>query len=373
VSRTKAIAPKRVLLVGGGTAGHVEPALAVGRWLTQADSSLQIEFIGTKFGIEKELVPSAGFPLRCIAKVPLPRKLGAPLFTFPFKFLVSLVQALQIVHGADLVIGFGGYVSASAYLAAKLSGIPIIIHEANALPGWSNKLGARFASAVAVAFPSVLQKYPSWKSAIVTGMPIRESIHALASSNQDSLKTKRGEILTSMGFNPALPVVLVFGGSQGSTSMNMAVHDYARSVEANRIQFIHAVGMKNSLPVATSNYRPLSYIYEMADMYLAADLVIARSGAVTCAELEAVHKYAVLVPLPIGNGEQEANAEILLHDGAAVMCKNSDFTAEWLKKNCESALATAQTFNQSLRSHSVANADSRIGEIALELMRAKTA
>lgn len=369
MSRAKPQSIKKVLLVGGGTAGHVEPALAVGKWLTRKDETLTIEFIGTQHGIEKELVPAAGFPLRCITKVPLPRSVGFALLAFPFKFLFSLFQALRIVRGACLVIGFGGYVSASAYVAAKLARVPIIIHEANALPGWSNKLGARFASAVAVAFPLVPQKYPSWKSAVVTGMPIRESIYALADKDSASLKAHRTEVLRSLGFTPDLPVVLVFGGSQGSASMNTAVQEFARSVEANRIQFIHAVGMKNSLPVATTNYRPLSYIYEMADMYLAADLVVARSGAVTCAELEAVHKYAILVPLPIGNGEQEANAENLLNDGAATMCKNSEFTLDWLKKNCEAALTSAHAFNNSPRSHQIENADSRIGQMALDLIR----
>ena len=361
--------PRRVVLVGGGTAGHVEPALAVGNWLRTQDSTLNFDFIGTAHGIERELVPAAGFTLRCITKVPLPRTLNLSAVTFPFRFLVSLLQALRIVRGASVIIGFGGYVSASAYLAGKLAGVPILIHEANALPGWSNRLGARFANRITVAFESVPQKFPQWRRAIVVGMPIRRSISEMSELTESARAEKRRTILESLGFTPELPVVLVFGGSQGSTVMNTAVQEFARSIEANRIQFIHAVGMRNALPVATTNYRPLFYIYEMADMYLAADLIISRSGAVTCAEIEAVHKFAILVPLPIGNGEQVANAENLLHDGAALICPSADFNLAWLKKNLSSAIESAERFNVTSQISSLTSADQHLGEMAIELMK----
>ena len=360
---------RRVVLVGGGTAGHVEPALAVGNWLRTNDSTLTFDFIGTASGIERELVPAAGFPLRCITKVPLPRALNLSTVTFPFRFLISLLQALRIVRGASVIIGFGGYVSASAYLAGKLAGVPIVIHEANALPGWSNRLGARIADRVAVAFESVPQKFPQWRNAIVVGMPIRRSISELSQLSDSTRASKRSTILESLGFTADLPVVLVFGGSQGSTAMNTAVQEFARSIEANRIQFIHAVGMKNALPVATSNYRPLSYIFEMADMYLAADLIISRSGAVTCAEIEAVHKFAILVPLAIGNGEQIANAENLLQTGAAQMCSSADFNLEWLKQNLTTALASAEKFKSAPKRSTPKSADQSLGEMALEVMK----
>ncbi|MSZ46076.1 MAG: hypothetical protein F2593_04255, partial [Actinobacteria bacterium] len=122
VSNQEALAgARRVVLVGGGTAGHVEPALAVGNWLRTQDSSLAFDFIGTKSGIENELVPAAGFNLRCITKVPLPRTLNISAITFPFRFILSLFQALRIVRGASVIIGFGGYVSASAYVAGKMT------------------------------------------------------------------------------------------------------------------------------------------------------------------------------------------------------------------------------------------------------------
>lgn len=368
-SQGKSEPTTKIILVGGGTAGHVEPALAVGQWIASHQPTFSIEFIGTEHGIEKDLVPKAGFPLRCIAKVPLPRTLNFAALSFPFRFVTSLIQAMRIISGSQLVIGFGGYVSASAYVAARILRVPIIIHEANALPGWSNRLGAKFAAHIAVAFPSVPRTFPGWKNARITGMPIRKSIFDLSSKGSQDASQKRGDILKSLGFTPELPVVLVFGGSQGSTAMNSAIQEFARSVEANKIQFIHAVGAKNALPVATSNYRPLSYIYEMADMYLAADLVIARSGAVTCAELDAVHKFAILVPLAIGNGEQEANAHNLLNSGAAVMVKSSEFNSTWLSQNLESAIKSAMEFKSTERREKLVNADEILGELALSTIK----
>jgi UDP-N-acetylglucosamine--N-acetylmuramyl-(pentapeptide) pyrophosphoryl-undecaprenol N-acetylglucosamine transferase len=200
-------------------------------------------------------------------------------------------------------------------------------------------------------------------------MPIRRSISELSQLNHSTRASKRSAILESLGFTADLPVVLVFGGSQGSAAMNTAVQEFARSIEANRIQFIHAVGMKNALPVATTNYRPLSYIFEMADMYLAADLIISRSGAVTCAEIEAVHKFAILVPLAIGNGEQIANAENLLLTGAAQMCSSADFNLEWLKQNLTTALASAEKFKSAPKRSTPKSADQSLGEMALEVMK----
>lgn len=359
---------KRVLLVGGGTAGHVEPALAVGRWLTEHDSEVKVEFLGTRHGIETDLVPKAGFALHCISKVPLPRKVGLSLLTFPVRFLFSTIASLAIIRNFDLVIGFGGYVSASAYFAAWIARKPIVIHEANALPGWSNRLGARFATEIAVAFPSVKQSYPAWSGAVESGMPIRREIWDLGEVALQNQQSARKEQLLKLGLNPELPVILVFGGSQGSTLMNKAITEYARTVEAGKVQFIHAVGGKNSLPLATTNYLPISYIYNMAEMYLACDLIISRSGAVTCAEIEAVHKFAILVPLPIGNGEQLSNAQDLVKSEAAIICENSQFSVEWLKRNIPAALTRAADFNKSAKRRELRRADEIIGDIAISVM-----
>jgi UDP-N-acetylglucosamine--N-acetylmuramyl-(pentapeptide) pyrophosphoryl-undecaprenol N-acetylglucosamine transferase len=359
---------KQVLLVGGGTAGHVEPALAVGRWLVQHDQDLKVEFLGTRHGIESDLLAKAGFTLNCIAKVPLPRKISVELLTFPFRFSLSLLQSIALVRRFDLVIGFGGYVSASAYIAAWLLRKPILIHEANAVPGWSNKLAVKFATEVAVAFESVKKRYPAWSQAIHTGMPLRKEIADITRATPIEKAHARASLISDFGLTPELPILLAFGGSQGSVAMNRAINQFSHSKAASKVQIIHAVGGKNLLPAATASYKPLSYIYNMAQVYMGCDLVISRSGAVSCAEIEAIHKFAVLVPLAIGNGEQNANAQDLLDIGAATICANSDFTSSWLESNIDELLARANKFNNTDTLKSWQNADEAIGKIALSIM-----
>ena len=146
----------RVLLVGGGTAGHVEPALAVAHWLLENSEDIACEFVGTSSGIEQDLVPSAGLKLHTILKAPLPRTLNISTILWPVRLTIAIAQALRILRSADLVIGFGGYVSAPCYLAARILGVKLLIHEANAIPGWANKLGSKFADENLVAFKSTI-------------------------------------------------------------------------------------------------------------------------------------------------------------------------------------------------------------------------
>ena len=353
---------KKVLLVGGGTAGHVEPALAVGRWLIAHDPSITCEFMGTTSGLESRLVPAAGFTLRTIRKAALPRKVGVAALTFPFAFAISIMQALRALRGADVLIGFGGYVSASAYVAARISRTPIVIHEANAIPGWANKLGARFARSVAIAFDTSRSEGGVWRNAILTGMPLRESI-----SEVQLRASQRNEIISSFGLNSAKPVVLVFGGSQGAKSINSVIA--ATLAGNNEIQTIHAIGQSEPLPHSTQSYRPLAYIENMADAYIAADLIIARSGAVSCAEISSVGRYALLIPLPIGNGEQEANAKDLTDSGAAEICLNRDFSAEWLEIKLQRLITKAVQFRGSAHATVHASAAAAVGELAISVLQ----
>ena len=151
----KSIKPQLVLLAGGGTAGHIEPALAVADEIKKIRADINCEFLGTDGALEALLVPKRGYSLHTIKKVVLPRSLDGEIFLFPFRLVVSTVQAIKALRGVDLLIGFGGYVSAPAYLAAYFKGVPIVIHEANAKPGWANRLGRVFAKLVAVNFETV--------------------------------------------------------------------------------------------------------------------------------------------------------------------------------------------------------------------------
>ena len=336
---------KRILLVGGGTAGHVEPALAVADWLLENSLDISCEFVGTKSGIEMELVPAAGLKLHLVTKAPLPRKFNPSSLIWPYKFIVSIIQSLKIVRSADLLIGFGGYVSAPCYVAAKLSRVPIFIHEANAVPGWANKLGINFAELTFTAFSSTSKFGGKWESAVLAGMPIREEIFAISGLSKSDRSTKWDATYRKLELDRSNRTIFIFGGSLGAQSINAVVAKALPGLLSAGFNVIHAVGKNNQLPKAAPGYAPLPYITNMADMYIASDLVISRGGAVTCAELDAANSYALIVPLPIGNGEQVANAQDLVDKGAARICLNSEFTAEWLLSNIESLALAADNWN----------------------------
>lgn len=358
----------RVLLVGGGTAGHVEPALAVASWLLENDSEVSCEFVGTKSGIEMDLVPTAGLKLHLIFKAPLPRRLSPTVLIWPFTFIAAVLQARRIVSSADLVIGFGGYVSAPCYIAAKLSGVPLIIHEANAVPGWANKLGAKFADEVLTAFSNTSKLNPSWSSSKLVGMPIREEIFGISKLSKSERSAKWDAAYRELGLDRSKRTILFFGGSQGAQSMNAALAGALPELLNRGFNVIHGLGKGNSIPKSQPGYAPLAYISNMADMYIASDLVIARGGAVTCAELDAANSYALVVPLPVGNGEQVANAADLIAKGAAKICLNSEFTADWLVSNIDSLALAADQWNlKRVQSAGIPTAEV-IGKLILKLL-----
>ena len=336
---------QRILLVGGGTAGHVEPALAVADWLLENSEDISCEFVGTKSGIEMELVPAAGLKLHLVTKAPLPRKFNPSSLIWPYKFIVSIIQSLRIVRSSDLLIGFGGYVSAPCYIAAKLSRVPIFIHEANAIPGWANKLGINFAELTFTAFSSTYKFGGKWESAVLAGMPIRDEIFAISGLSKSDRSTKWDATYRKLELDRSNRTIFIFGGSLGAQSINAVVAKALPGLLSAGFNVIHAVGKNNQLPKAAPGYAPLSYITDMADMYIASDLVISRGGAVTCAELDAANSFALIVPLPIGNGEQVANAQDLVDKGAARICLNSEFTSEWLLSNIESLALAADNWN----------------------------
>lgn len=351
----------RILLAGGGTAGHIEPALAVADELRKIDSNISCEFIGTNGALEQMLVPKRGYKLHTIHKVALPRTLSFRVFLFPIQLLRSVIQAKKILQHSDLLIGFGGYVAAPAYLAAFLLRTPIAIHEANAKPGWANRLGRHFAQLVMVNFDSVRR---DWPGAVLTGMPIREAISKVSTlTNKSEL---RKELCAQWNLDPQQPIIAIFGGSQGSLHINQVVKEALPKLGG--MQILHAVGINNEMPAAVGNYRPMSYFHDMAAIYSSADLLITRSGAVTCSELTAVGKFAILIPLPHGNGEQVDNAQALVKSGAALMVENADFDGNWLVNNLDLALSKANKYEpkqQDLNS----DAALRIAQLALGVLR----
>ena len=359
----------RVILAGGGTAGHIEPALAVATELKKLDSTIHCEFLGTITGLENALVPSRGFPLRVIPKVAMPRQLSLSIFFWPFRLAGSIGKCLRIMRGAHVVIGFGGYVSASAYLAAVILRIPIVIHEANAKPGWANRLGRFFAQKVCVNFQSVQFK---WADSIHTGMPLRRDIAEISRLREDQVHEIRERKSHEWGFDPKKPIVSVFGGSSGSERINDAVAEYLIASNGSSPQIAHAVGLHNTLPINRTGYFATHYFHDIADVYIASDLLICRSGAVTCAELAVVNRYSVLIPLPIGNGEQEANADELMTRNSATMVRNSIFSSSWLIQNMAAMLDKALQYRSVTREIVVLPTAQTIAQMSLAIAKTES-
>jgi UDP-N-acetylglucosamine--N-acetylmuramyl-(pentapeptide) pyrophosphoryl-undecaprenol N-acetylglucosamine transferase len=330
---------KTIVFAGGGTAGHVEPALSVAHQWMKENPEDKCIFIGTSHGLETSLVPAAGFTLRTIKKVVLARKFSPTIFLMPFHLLQAVLQARSVIKSSSLLIGFGGYVSAASYLAAKSCGVPIVIHEANAKPGIANRLGAQFTSALAVNTPV---RRGVFHQALITGMPLKSSIREIIANSQQDWNLVRSSAKRTLGFDDAMPLILVVGGSQGSQIMNSVVAQALPVLLEKKIQVMHSVGRKNALPAAQSGYQPHLYISDMASAYLGADLVISRSGAVTCSEFEALGKFALFIPLAIGNGEQLPNAQHLADLGRAQVIAQQEFTSSWLLANVDSLIARSK-------------------------------
>jgi UDP-N-acetylglucosamine--N-acetylmuramyl-(pentapeptide) pyrophosphoryl-undecaprenol N-acetylglucosamine transferase len=318
-SEAAAAAPT-VVVAGGGTAGHIEPALALADAVRRLRPDAEIVALGTERGLENTLVPARGYPLELIPPVPLPRKPTADLLRLPLKVRDSVRRTRAVLDrvGADVVVGFGGYVALPAYLAAR-GRVPIVVHEANKHPGLANRVGARFARDVAVAVPGT-----ALPGARVVGIPLRRSITTLDRAGL------RAEARAHFGLDPEAPTLLVFGGSQGARSINTAVAGAAKDFADAGIGVLHAHGPKNTLAVqefpGKPPYVPVPYLERMDLAYAAADVVLCRSGAMTVAEVSAVGLPAVFVPLPHGNGEQALNAEPAVNAGGALLVEDEELT-----------------------------------------------
>ncbi len=313
-----------VVLAGGGTAGHTSPLIATAEALKALDPSVRITCVGTARGLETRVIPEAGLELQLVPAVPLPRKPSLDLTMVAPRLAGAVRKAAAILRAshADVVCGFGGYVAMPVYLAARLLGVPVVIQEQNALPGLANKVAARFASAVLTSFPGT-----PLPGARFEGLPVRRAITELAAEGRTS---RQGAQREKLGLDPHLPVLLVSGGSQGARTLNNATMDAADRLLAAGIQVLHVWGNKNFHDGLTervdqrtgARYRPVAYVDQMAEAYAAADLMVARSGAGTVVETAVIGLPTILVPLPIGNGEQARNAEPLVEAGAAVVIED---------------------------------------------------
>jgi UDP-N-acetylglucosamine--N-acetylmuramyl-(pentapeptide) pyrophosphoryl-undecaprenol N-acetylglucosamine transferase len=327
-----------VVLAGGGSAGHVSPLLALADRLVADDAGTRVLALGTSTGIEARLVPARGYDLYEIPKVPLPRRPSLAALRLP----ADLVRAVRAARAAintvqaDVVVGFGGYVSAPAYLAARQAGLPIVVHEQNSRPGFANRLGARLTRWVAVSFPGTPLRH-----AVRTGLPLRAEISGL-----DRVAT-RPAARQAFGLEPDRRTLLVFGGSLGAQRLNQVVPTVAPELAAAGVQVLHICGTGKSVAVTGASgggpsYVVQEYVDRMELAYAAADVVLGRAGANTVSEITALGLPAVFVPLPIGNGEQQLNAAPVVDAGGGLLVRDADLDADWLRAHLLPLLADRQ-------------------------------
>ncbi|HUC58861.1 MAG TPA: undecaprenyldiphospho-muramoylpentapeptide beta-N-acetylglucosaminyltransferase [Streptosporangiaceae bacterium] len=317
---------RSVVIAGGGSGGHIEPALALADELRRADPETRIVCVGTARGLETRVVPARGYQLELIPPVPLPRKPSKAMLSVPSRMLAAVKAAGSIIDraGADVVIGFGGYVSTPAYLAAKRHRVQIMVHEANPKPGLANRIGARLTKNVFIGQPGTRLPH-----ATLIGIPIRGEIAGL-----DRLAMS-DKARVHFGLRPDLPVLLVTGGSQGAASLNRAVLASAPILLSSGVQVLHIVGPRSGtgliVPGGDVPYVAIEYLDRMDLAYAAADFALCRAGAMTCAELTAVGLPAAYVPLPHGNGEQRLNAIPIEKAGGGLIVDDAVISPEWVR------------------------------------------
>jgi len=310
------------LLAGGGTAGHVNPLLALADRLREREPNATVLALGTEAGLESRLVPARGFELLTVSKLPFPRRPNRAALQFPgrFRALISEIEGMIAEHEIDVVVGFGGYVSAPAYLAAHRARVPIVIHEANARPGLANRLGSRFTRFVGVTFPGTRLPH-----ARVVGMPLRREIERL------DRHARRSEGVELFGLDPARLTLLVTGGSLGAARVNETVFAAAANILGAGWQILHITGERSELPASElAGYHQVRYCDRMDLALAAAGFAIARAGSATVSELTALGIPAAYVPLAIGNGEQWLNARSVTDAGGAITVDNAHFTPDWV-------------------------------------------
>lgn len=316
---------KRILLTGGGTAGHVTPNLALIPHLQS--KGYEISYIGSYQGIEKGLVEAAGIPYYGISSGKLRRYFDIKNFSDPFKVIKGYFEARKLIRKLkpDIVFSKGGFVSVPVVLAAKGKKVPCIIHESDITPGLANKISIPAASRVCANFPETMKYLPADK-AVLTGTPIREE---LFSGNKIAG-------LDFCGFTANKPVLMIVGGSTGAAALNEAVRNLLPTL-LREYQIIHLCGKGKSAEEYenTEGYRQFEYISgEMKDLFAASDLVISRAGANSICELLALRKPNILVPLSAAasRGDQILNAESFEHQGYSYVLQEEELTNDTLLK-----------------------------------------
>ena len=368
----------KILLAGGGTAGHINPALAIAGYIREKRPDTEFLFIGNKDGMEQRLVPQAGFEIKSIVISGFKRSFSPKNMLENVKTVKrtfsSSVAAKKIIaeFKPDICIGTGGYVSGPVIRTAAKMGIPCIIHEQNAFPGVTNKMLAKSVKKVMLAVPDA-KKYFEKADFVITGNPVRGEI-----LTADKEKSRQELGLDSR------PVILSFGGSLGARKINEAVADLvARSGQDGRYQHIHAYGSygewfpslvkeKGADIEKCDNLDIRPYIDNMPTCMAAADLVICRAGAITLSEIQAMGKPAILIPSPnVAENHQYHNAMALVNKGAAEIIEESELSGELLMKKADKMLIDPQNLakiSENSRKMAIVDANERIYSVVKKIL-----
>jgi UDP-N-acetylglucosamine--N-acetylmuramyl-(pentapeptide) pyrophosphoryl-undecaprenol N-acetylglucosamine transferase len=341
----------KIMIAGGGTGGHIYPGLAVARRLEEKYNDVEVSFVGTKDGLEADIIPKAGYELKTIKAEGFSRQISLQLIKAVAKTGVGLVQSFKLVKdfGPDLVLGTGGYVCGPLVLAAALQNIPTVIHEQNAYPGLTNRLLAKVVEKIALSNPAAREYFKEENKIEVTGNPIRPEILAKGESTA----------YQELELNKNKKTILVFGGSRGAKSINDALIGCYQKLRKLDVHVIHITGKKDFERVATkakevgiNNFasgkiRIKDYLYNMEAALTIADLVVSRAGATGLAEITASGLAAILVPYPYAtDNHQEYNARSLEENGAAKVILDQDLTANSLVSVIEELLTDEQQLEQ---------------------------
>jgi UDP-N-acetylglucosamine--N-acetylmuramyl-(pentapeptide) pyrophosphoryl-undecaprenol N-acetylglucosamine transferase len=362
----------RVIIAGGGTGGHLFPGLAIAEEFKSRDSSIEIIFVGTEYGIEARVVPREGYPIMFLSAeklvgVSIPKKILATM-----KTLLSIIESYRIIKkvNPNIVIGVGGYASGAIMLTAFLFSIPTMVLEQNSIPGLTNKILGRFVNTVCITYQESISYFPKAKT-FLTGNPIRMQV----------LKGNIEVAYRLFSLEKGLFTIFAFGGSSGAKIINLALVDalnYLYDLK-DKIQFLHQTGLRDYENIREA-YRKSGlkgtvtpFIYQMGEAYAVADLVISRAGATTLAELTALGKPAILIPYPYAAGKhQELNARKLSEMGAARMILDSELRGESLANHIRQLY-----MNESLRKEMQKNSKAvgrpeaceRVVDIAMSLIK----
>ena len=347
---------KKIILTGGGTAGHVTPNLALCPELTK--NGFEIHYIGSYNGMEKELVEKAGIPYYGISSGKLRRYFDLKNFTDPFRVIKGYFEAKSLMKKLkpDVVFSKGGFVAVPVVMAASHAGIPVISHESDMTPGLANKLSLAFCTKICCNFPETVNYLPKDK-AILTGCPIREEL--LTGSKESGLR------LT--GFQNTKPVLLVMGGSLGSVKVNQAVRTILPDL-LKEYQIVHLCGKGNLDETLTSmpGYVQYEYMSEpLKHLFAMADIIISRAGANAICELLALQKPALLIPLSAAasRGDQILNAQSFKKQGFCDVLEEENITPDTLYQAVTNLYQNRETYIQAMQNSNQSDAVSRIVEL----------